>query len=452
MVLENGKTDIVEAVVGVEDSQFTCSCKQFGIQRKMPQKKKRSRLSKFCRHCFFVSHVILKRDAESILDYSCNDKFSSFFVVHDHFDIHGQIHKDQSISDLVWCPVCEQLLLKSELESYRDRNNCVFHCSVFLKIFLYYKEKKQQMNNKMYLSNFGLFKDKFIQDISDMDPLMINHWGLLHILVDFKDKSIIFNDKAYIRWQLYLAHAPPGMGINSCLDIFVFDWAFLTKTNTELVDFYTKTEPTLSYKNTFIWKYSPKSNHEILKDRFKEVLKKVDASDYEFVFHATNLKSATSISKRLNKVSTKYATDLGPGFYCGPDMDSCIRYALAKDGRVRNSQFEKEYAYVAVVCFAVEKKVIELEIQDDNQLKNFIWSNRMGDYDHCENEQDLFESWQSQSIKSKTERIGNSSTWDGIELVDELQYKYDAKHYNHLDEGLLGICIIGRKLGSFKSF
>eukprot|EP00834_Sanchytrium_tribonematis_P000834 NODE_16_length_49026_cov_1.035992.p29 type:complete len:109 gc:universal NODE_16_length_49026_cov_1.035992:16083-16409(+) len=92
-------------------------------------------------------------------------------------------------------------------------------------------------------------------------------------------------------------------------------------------------ESSISFENTNIWKYSKFYNESILSDRFKIVMKNVDANQYDFVYYATNLKSANLISKRLNAVSSRYLTDLGPGFYCGTNMESCINYALLKDGR-----------------------------------------------------------------------------------------------------------------------
>eukprot|EP00835_Amoeboradix_gromovi_P000825 NODE_31_length_32452_cov_0.352672.p5 type:complete len:574 gc:universal NODE_31_length_32452_cov_0.352672:19450-21171(+) len=450
LVMEDGKTDIIEAVVGVEDNSLTCNCKHFATLRKLSQKRKRSKLSHFCKHCFFVSHVILKRDSEHILDFTVQD-LSSFFIVHGHFDVYSQTKSDQSIIDLVWCPVCEQLLLKSKLESYKDNSYCVFHCSVYLKTFMYYNEKKQQMESKAYLSKFRLFNNQFIQDISNMDPLMINHWGLLHILVDIKDKSIIFNEEILKEWQLYLDQSPPGMGVNNCLDVFVFDRAYLNKIATELVDFYAKTESSEAFENTFIWKYSKTNNQPILKGRFTQILDTCDITDYEFVFHATNLESAVSISERVEPISTRNATDLGPGFYCGTDMNTCISYALSKDGRVKDKKYEKEYVYVAVVCFAVEKTVVELEINDDDQLKQFIWSNRMSNYDGMtSDDKNSLRSFRGKSIKSKTGFIEKSGSWKGIRLdVNKIQIKYDENHNDHLNKGLLGICIIKRNLRDY---
>eukprot|EP00835_Amoeboradix_gromovi_P001712 NODE_84_length_22349_cov_0.357888.p5 type:complete len:437 gc:universal NODE_84_length_22349_cov_0.357888:8406-7096(-) len=333
LVMGYGITEIADAIVQVKDNKFTCNCTHFVRKRRNNLKRRRmSKLYHFCRHYFFVSRAMLKRDAEHILDFTCND-ISSFFVVHDHFDVFSQTHNDQNIVDLVWCPVWEQLLLKSELESDRHRDNCVLHSPIYLKTFMYYLEKKQQIHNMVYLSEFKISKDQLIQDISDMDPLMIDHWGLLFILVDIEDRSIIFNEEA------------------------------LTP-----------------FKNTFIWKYNNAEKQSILFGQINDMMGIVDRNEYEFVFHATTLDSAVSISQRIQPICIRYATELGPGFYCGTDMDVCLSYALSKDGRGKYKKFEKDYVHAGLVCFAVKKTAVELEIQNGCLLRQFIWSNRTGNY------------------------------------------------------------------------
>eukprot|EP00834_Sanchytrium_tribonematis_P006008 NODE_408_length_7975_cov_0.539487.p2 type:complete len:361 gc:universal NODE_408_length_7975_cov_0.539487:7152-6070(-) len=225
MKMEKGITEFQDVIVQIKNNELVCSCSVYGVFRRVKQKTKYEKLPHFCRHCFFVCQVILKKTGADILDLSCFD-LKSFCTV-DHFDVFAQESNQQDIKDLIWCPLCEQMILKSALESDKERNECIFHGNIYLKTFMYYKEKKQQIQNRVFLSQFGLFNEQFIQDISDMDPLMIEHWGILSILVEIKDKSTFFNTKSFQNWESYLKQAAPGASEEYYLDVFVSNPQFL---------------------------------------------------------------------------------------------------------------------------------------------------------------------------------------------------------------------------------
>ena len=56
---------------------------------------------------------------------------------------------------------------------------------------------------------------------------MVKQIWLRGILVDIEDKGIIFY--TLIEWQSYLDQVPPGISVNNCLNVFVFDRAYLTR-------------------------------------------------------------------------------------------------------------------------------------------------------------------------------------------------------------------------------
>eukprot|EP00834_Sanchytrium_tribonematis_P006012 NODE_408_length_7975_cov_0.539487.p6 type:complete len:178 gc:universal NODE_408_length_7975_cov_0.539487:5931-5398(-) len=175
--------------------------------------------------------------------------------------------------------------------------------------------------------------------------------------------------------------------------------------------------------------------------------------DYEFVYHATNLESVDSIIKKISPFKNKGATDLGHGFYCGINMETCINYALSKDGRLADKKYQNEYVYVGVVCFAIKKSIVDIEIRDDTQLKKLVALNRHMNSENISSEnQDQFASYRSKTIKStKSARVGQAQSWDGIQLVPDAKIKFSDKDLKELHMGLLGVCVIGRKMNAFKN-